>query len=113
MAHYAWSDIKAGTIEKPVTAARGDEVSKSKLGVSDADWQAMLDAGAVREKRFPAPQGFDGSAVDYVRQQLQEATAMSSLDEEEAASELARVEAGGSRIAEVASGLPSTESKEK
>lgn len=98
MAHYAWTDIKAGTAEKPITAKRGDEVSKSKLGVSDEDWEAMLESGAVREKKFPAPQDFEGSAVDYIRQQLQEATAMSGIDEEEAASELAQISEGSSQV---------------
>lgn len=97
MAHHAWSDIKGGTADKPVTIARGEEVTQSKLGVNDAEWQELLNSGAIREKKFPAPEGFDGSAVDFVRQELQEATAMSSVDEEEAASELAQISEGSSQ----------------
>lgn len=91
MAYYAWSDIRGGTAEKPVNVARGEEVSKSKLGVPDEEWDALVRGGSVREKKFPAPADFEGSAVEYLRQQMQEATAMSSIDEEEAASELAKV----------------------
>lgn len=97
MAHYAWSDIRAGTTDKPVNVARGEEVSKSKLGINDTEWDALVAGGSAREKKFPAPKEFEGSAVDFVRQQLQEATSMSSLDEEEAASELKDISEGSSQ----------------
>lgn len=91
MAYYAWSPIKGGTADKPVTVARGESVSKSDLGVSDADWQALIDAGAIRDKKFPAPKDYEGSVIDYLRDQLREAQSVSAVDEEEAASELAAV----------------------
>ena len=89
--HYAWTPIKGGTAEKPVNIARGAKVTKSDLGVSDADWDAMVQAGAIRTKKHPAPEDYEGSAVDYLRERLQEAQEMSGVDEEEAASELADV----------------------
>lgn len=92
MAFYAWSPIKGGTADKPVTIARGDKVTKDALGVSDADWNAMVEAGAIREKEFPAPSDYDGSVIDWLREKLQEATSMSAVDEEEVASELAAVQ---------------------
>lgn len=91
--YYAWSLIKGGTAEKPVTVERGDKVSKADLGLDDANWDALVESGAVRDKVFPAPKDFDGSVIDYLREQLQEAQAMSGVDEAEAASELAKVQA--------------------
>lgn len=92
MAFYAWSPIRAGTAEKPINIDRGAKVTQSDLGVSDADWDALLEAGAVREKQFPAPKDYDGSVIDFLREQLQEAQSMSAVEEEEAASELAAVQ---------------------
>lgn len=90
---YAWSDIKGGTAKTPINIKRGEEVTQSKLGVEDAEWAELLRSGAIRPKPFPAPEDFDGSAVDFVRQQLQDATEMSSaMDEEEAASTLRDIE---------------------
>jgi len=91
MAYYAWSNIKGGTAEKPITIKRGEEVSKAKLGLSDADWEAIIESGAVRTKKFPAPSDWDGSAIGFVRQQLRDTTSMSAVEEEEAASELAKI----------------------
>jgi hypothetical protein len=92
MAYYAWSDIRGGTADEPVNVARGAEVTQSKLGVGDAEWEELKASGAVRDKKFPAPDDFEGSAVDYLRQQLQEATSMSGVAEEEAIAELAHIE---------------------
>lgn len=91
MAYYAWSQIKGGTADKPVNIARGEKVTKDTLGVTDADWKALVDSGAVRDKEFPAPKDYEGSVIDYLRDKLQEAQSMSAVDEEEAASELAAV----------------------
>lgn len=91
MAFYAWSTIKGGTADKPVTVERGDSVTQKDLGVNDADWAALLEAGSVREKKFPAPKDYEGSVIDYLREQLEEAS--SAVDEEELASELAKVNA--------------------
>jgi hypothetical protein len=93
--YYAWSSIKAGTSEKPVNIERGAKVAQSDLGISDAEWDAIVESGAVREKEFPAPEGYPGSAIDYLRERLQEAQAMSGVEEEEAASELATAQAMG------------------
>lgn len=98
MALYAWSDIRHATSEegkpsKEVFIARGSKVSKGDLpGLTDADWNAMLSSGAVRDRPFPAPDDYPGSALDYLRDQLAEAQAVSPLDEEEAVVELAAVE---------------------
>lgn len=92
--YYAWSPIKGGTAEKPVTVDRGDKVTKDALGVDDENWKALIEAGAVRDKEFPAPADYEGSVIDYLREKLQEAQAMSgAVEEEEVASQLATVQA--------------------
>ena len=63
---YAWAPIDAG--EKKFKL--GDSVSASDLGVEDANFQALLDSGAVREYEPPKmPATFQGSVLDYVREQ--------------------------------------------
>jgi hypothetical protein len=92
--YYAWSPIKGGTAEKPVTVDRGDKVSQSDLGVDDANWAALVESGAVRDKEFPAPADYEGSVIDYLRDKLAEAQAASgAVEEEEASSQLAAVAA--------------------
>jgi hypothetical protein len=69
---YAWSDIYyGGKSEKMTTRTgaertviternivhHGDKVSQSKLGVTDEQWQTMIDGGSVRE--YPVPEGVD------------------------------------------------------
>lgn len=99
--YYAWGPIRGGTAEKPVNIERGAKVSKSDLGVSDADWDALVASGAIREKQFPAPADYDGSAIDYLRDRLAEAQDMSAVETEEASSELANVLTAGSEVPQV------------
>lgn len=87
---YAWSPILCdkGKIDA------GSKVTKSGLGVSDEDWDSMVAAGSIREKKFPVPEGFQGSVLDFYREQLKEAQAMSGIGEEhEAEMSLAEVAA--------------------
>ena len=79
MAYYAWSAIQAGTLENPIAIARGAKVTAKDLGIPAAEFQALVDSGAVRDKPFPAPKGYEGSAIDYLRDQLAEAS--SSIEE--------------------------------
>lgn len=97
MAHYAWSEIKSGTAEKPITVKLGDSVTAKGLGIDDENFQALIDAGAVRDKKYPVPQDedWDGSAVDYLRQQLAETTGDSSTEEASALAEIDELEKEG------------------
>lgn len=69
---YAWSDLYyGGKTEERARAnglpmrvvlsrdivPRGEEVTQSKLGVDDDQWQALQDSGSVRE--YPLPKGAD------------------------------------------------------
>lgn len=74
---YAWSDIQYGaetaadgTVTKVLSVKAGDSVTKSKLGVSDEDWNELIAAGSVRPYKYPdMPDTFGGSPVDFLRQQ--------------------------------------------
>ena len=70
--YYAWSDIYNGgktedvtsptgqvkhvVVERNVTP-RGSAVTKSKLGVSDADWDRFIENGVIRS--YPVPDEAD------------------------------------------------------
>lgn len=77
MAYYAWSPILYARDEKTgrdVSLKLGETVTKEKLGVSNEDWDALAEAGAIRENKPPnMPPEFQGSIVDYLRQQAREA----------------------------------------
>lgn len=96
--HYAWSQIKSGTAEKPIIVERGSKVTASDLGVKQEDFQAMVDAGAIRNKPFTAPDDYQGSAIDFLRDQLAEAMDSSVLDEAAAVSELEEVETAREKV---------------
>lgn len=96
---YAWSPIRGGTADKPVNIERGAKVKQTDLGVSDADWKALIDSGAIRGKPCPAPADYDGSVIDYLRDKLEEAQALSGVEVEEAASDLATVMQAGTDAA--------------
>lgn len=104
MAYYAWADIRFthrtgegdDLKEDHITITRGSKIDKARLkGLKDSEWQAMIDSKAIRNRPFPAPKDYSGSAIDYLRDQLAESRAVSPVDEEEAASELADVTAMG------------------
>lgn len=97
--HYAWTDIvtyEAGKDdqEKRVVVKRGEKVTAGGLGVNQEEFQAMISAGSIRKKPYPAPDDFQGSAVDYLREQLREATSVhdESVEEAEALNDLSQLE---------------------
>jgi len=100
MAHYAWSEIRHADKEGKVTVVlRGEKVAKTDFkGLTDADWNAMLTSGSIREKPFPAPAGYEGSAIDYLRESLEEAQSSGTIDEEEAVSKLVEVQAEATKL---------------
>jgi hypothetical protein len=79
---YAWSPIKYGGEPSAVPNAQatdvkvaeyGEEVDAGKLGISDEDFQDLLDSGAVREEAPPEDVPAGMSVRDFLRQQAQEA----------------------------------------
>jgi hypothetical protein len=70
--YYAWTEIRYGgeveqrpasgnrfinVVTKRNIVARGDKVAQKDLGVSDEEWQTLIDGGSVRE--YPLPEGSD------------------------------------------------------
>jgi len=101
MPHYVWtSEIRYTDADgNTVVAYRGEKVEKSKFkGLSDADWQAWADGGSIRDRPFPAPEDYQGSAIDYYRDELEQAQAGSTVEQEEAASALAEVQAEATKL---------------
>ena len=66
MAYYAWSEIKAGD----KSAKPGDTVSASDLGLSKEQFEELVEAGAVKEEKFPDPGDFPGSPVEHAKKDL-------------------------------------------
>jgi hypothetical protein len=91
---YAWSNISHVNGDKRVLIDRGSKVSRAELvGLREDDWDAMVESGAIRNRPYPAPVDFAGSAIDYLREQLQQSQAdYAPVDEEEATSELIAVQ---------------------
>jgi len=89
-AYYAWSPISLTVDDKPKVIARGAKVTASGLGISDDEFQAMIQAGSVRPAQFPAPDDYEGSALDWHRDQL--VAASTPLEEAEANAEVEEIE---------------------
>lgn len=89
--YYAWSPIHGrDKEEKLVIVKRGAKVTASDLGIPAVEFEAMIRDGAVRNKPFPAPDDYEGSAIDWHRDQIAEAA--NPLEEVEAEAELEEVE---------------------
>lgn len=69
---YAWTNLEAkdenGNITKKIKP--GDEVSAGDLGIEDDEFEQLEAVGAVRDQEYPTPEGYQGSPVDYAKEQL-------------------------------------------
>jgi hypothetical protein len=75
--YYAWTPIRTatagevtgfGTQMKVGLVKVGEEVSASSLGVSDEDFQEMVNSGAVRPQEFPElPPNYQDSPINHIR----------------------------------------------
>ena len=73
---YAWSTLTAQTADDKGRYKKfnpGDEVNAGDLGLDDDEFNELLSTGAVRDDEYPVPAGFDGSPVEYRREQLRAA----------------------------------------
>lgn len=78
---YAWSPIRYGGKGDPETGAisdvqvveAGDEVDAGKLGISDEEFEALVESGAVREEKYPENIPAGMSAMQFIRQQAMDA----------------------------------------
>ena len=73
---YTWSTIRVGGDSIPP----GEDVTASKLGLTLDQFQQLIDSGAVRDKKYPVPLGYQGSVNDYIKEQLAAAVAEEEED---------------------------------
>lgn len=67
---YAWTNVSAGD----KSAKYGEVVTASKLGISKEQFDAHVESGAFRTTKPPdLPETWQGSPVDYLRQQADQA----------------------------------------
>lgn len=81
--YYAWGEIHtsgdAAEDDSVKKVKPGDTVSASDLGVSDEDFEALVESGAVRTEEYPElPEGYTGSPAQYAQEQ---AVAQAQVDE--------------------------------
>jgi len=74
---YAWTDIIYSKNDEREVLPAGSEVSQNLLGVSDVEWNQLVESRAIRSTKYPdVPAGFTGSPKDFVlserRKQLEE-----------------------------------------
>lgn len=79
---YAWSPILYGAEVDPDTGVMGkaeriemgETVSASDLDIEDADFDALVESGAVRPYAPPElPENFQGSVVDHLKDEARKA----------------------------------------
>ena len=66
--HYAWTTFVTGRNDYgqvTETIKPGDSVTQEKLGVSEEEYQELLDVGAIREEAYPKDIPNDMSPVEY------------------------------------------------
>jgi hypothetical protein len=79
----AWSTFRTEVNEfgQPTkTIDPGEEVSQSDLGISDEEWQGLIDSGAVRAEEYPEDLPDDMSPAEHFRQQEAEVAAGTADD---------------------------------
>lgn len=78
---YAWSRIQYGANIDPTEGSNqilshksvevGAEVTAEKLGISEQDFQQLIDAGSVREYEFPQmPENYGDSPINFLKHQV-------------------------------------------
>ena len=70
----AWTQIRSAKEGKPVVAQVGEDVSADSLGLSKAQFDELILAGAVRDKDFPLPAHYPYSVRTFYLQKIQEAS---------------------------------------
>jgi hypothetical protein len=74
--YYAWSEIQVGEGDEAETKVKkvkaGEEVSASSLGIPDEEFDAMVEAGAVKTEEYPdLPEGYTGSPAQFAQEQAE------------------------------------------
>lgn len=77
--YHAWSPIKSAVktgenaagnpVMKLINVQHGEEVSADKLGISEKDFQDLVNSGAVREFAPPElPENYQDSPINYMKE---------------------------------------------
>jgi hypothetical protein len=68
---YAWTNLLTYDSEgKMNKIPPGDAVTAADLSITDEEFAELEFIGAVREQDYPVPEGYDGSPVEYAKEQL-------------------------------------------
>jgi hypothetical protein len=81
---YAWNNFDVERDEWGRSVNRinvGEEISQSKLKISDEEWQELVDIGAVREDKYPEDLPPDKAPAEYEREKYGEAMASGQVVE--------------------------------
>lgn len=96
----AWSEIRhgeAGEDDKPgdtKVIKPGESVSQGDLGLDDDQWAQLVESGAVRTMAYPEmPETFQGSPVDYLREQAKMAAEGALMEAETSEENMAAIAA--------------------
>ena len=93
--YYAWSKFNTEVNEfgQPTeTVMPGEEISQKDLDVSDEEWEALIESGAVSTEEYPEDLPDGMSPAEYYRAQAAEVAAGTADDDTVEAVEL-RMEA--------------------
>jgi len=74
MAYYAWSPIVTKRNEQGMTTETiqpGDTVAQKAAGLSDADWEYLLETGVIREEEYPENLDMGQAPAEKEREQVQ------------------------------------------
>lgn len=74
MTYYAWSPIVAKRNEQGMTTEMiqpGDTVTQKAAGLGDADWEYLLETGAIREDEYPQDLAMGQAPAEKEREQVQ------------------------------------------
>lgn len=112
---YVWNEIRHGEPGEGDKSGdtkvfkRGDSVSKSDFaGMSDEEFDQLIAGGTLRTMKYPdMPETYQGSPVEYMREQARKAAEAALLDVSESDVAVAAVQAeiqsssGTAQISEV------------
>jgi hypothetical protein len=112
--YYAWTTINTevneyGKVEDSI--AVGEEVTQGDLDISDAEWNSLIENGAIRMEEYPKDLAPGVSPAEHFRAQAAEVAAGTADDETKEAVEL-RLEAGIDKLVEKVNAGDNVEPKE-
>lgn len=118
---YAWSNFEIpdsddpGNPRKLTRITPGEEVSQEMLGVDDAEWEYIVEAGAARRQEYPDMGNFQGSPVEFRKAQLSAAAEGGYFDTQYgtvSTSDVAEIDASTGKTVEAGTNMTGPGNKE-